>query len=307
VLIRNGTIFRTFRENPVMNVKMEPKVEVSLVRPDQVSGGKKIGEVLSKPGGDLNPVWDHTLPSEDFEIGEQLHLKVLDKHNWPKGDVLVGAGSVTLSQEHVNARQIDMRVAVHKIATKAGTQPEHTGDIQIQLQLQGEKSEPARGSGQLSDKPVGRADPRRFEMNDTPAMPTLSEAAASFSAQPQRSATDGAPRNQENAQSDRDVALRRAGLDVRQKIIEEKRRNNQSPPTPEDLRLQLVVTQYWERGVRSRKNPILCTAGLRRWLKTFCCRAGCCRGESAYDGFKRPGPATEHVTQDKEGGADSSR
>lgn len=283
-----------------MNVKMEPKLEVSLVRPDQVSGGKKIGEVLSKPHGDLSPVWDHTLPPEDFEIGEQLHLKVLDKHHWPKGDVLVGQGSLTLSQELVNGRQpVEMRLAVHKISTKAGTEPEHTGDIQIQLQLQGEKTEPARGPAQLSDKPVGRADPRRFEMNDGPAMPTLPSAATSFPAPAssgpppllQRPATpsiDGVPKKPEIVQSDRDWALHRAGLDGRQEI------------SKEDLRPKLVDIQYWERGVRSRNNPILCTAGIRRWLKAFCCRAGCCRGEAAYDGFKIPGPDTEPVLQDKE-------
>jgi len=112
-----------------------------------------------------------------------------------------------------------------------------------------------------------------------------------------------------DSEADRDSRLLRAGLEKRNSAGAVSSLNSGGPVkslipmipmTEESLRLQLVATQYWERGVRSRKHPILCTDGIKRWFQTCFFKAGCCRGQSAYDGFQIEEPSAVEPLTDEE-------
>ncbi|CAE8619504.1 unnamed protein product, partial [Polarella glacialis] len=139
VTVRRGDIFRRFTQ--IHFVKMNPFVEVFI-------GSQPAGTVPPASGADQEPTWNCSLPLQDFEIGEELQLKVWDKNIWPRKDVHIGTGFLRLSTDIMascDRRTSEQTVKLFK--KHEGEKPEHTGNIQVSLSF------PAKSaSGRLDDQ-----------------------------------------------------------------------------------------------------------------------------------------------------------
>lgn len=249
---------------------MEPKLEVGFQRSGGdrgvVVGGRKTAEIASAPGGDRAPVWDTPLPPEDFDVGDELYLKVLDKRNWPKKDVIIGSANMPLTHDMVTRQSCELQVQIYKVGTKSGIDPEHTGNISVGLQF-------ASADGMLTTS--GKAQVNATSSSSAPPpppppprQPRTPPAADSSPLLETASGLEGSRSSAAIVFSGDPISPAGGG----------------APDQAAANRLQLVALHYWERGVRNRTEPILCTTGLKRWLYYKCC---CCARSDAYQAPSR--------------------
>jgi hypothetical protein len=208
-----------------------------------------------------------------------LQMRVYDKRTWPKKDVLIGSGHVILAAEMFQATRHEASVKIYKVGQRGGVDPEHTGDIQIELRFEPADtvSEISRGSAISA---IGTAQtasvPVRLDELLSEASSAISVGGASASRGGQSAAF---PTTQEPGSNFRDYERK----DGKQRPVNIDYGGARGPPSSE-VRLQLAQHQYWERPLRNRKNAVLCTEGVRAWFRScyenscFCClcRLCCC-------------------------------
>lgn len=138
--VRRGDIFRGFSGKLSHIVKMSPYVEVFI-------DGENLGTADPALNADLQPVWNYDVPGglKEFQIGQELQLRVLNKNNYSRKDVVIGSGSVRLSAQLLAAAApaasstssaSDTRVTEQTIKLykdHPNEKPELTGNIQVCL------------------------------------------------------------------------------------------------------------------------------------------------------------------------------
>jgi len=264
VTIRHGDVFRRFGKFHM--AKMSPYVEVSL--DDRI-----IGTVPPATGADLKPVWNYTMLTEGFDASQELELKVLDKHTWPRKDVVIGVGSVKLPEELLSGSERQLLEQTIKLFKKhrGEEKPEFTGNISISLNILRPVVPPTQPSTR-SVAPASEEPGFQTSVSSTAADATaLSRPSAGRSVpSPLDRGGDAETNNQEAATNGTKVtspsllAIAEASL----------------PPSnqlPMDEHLQLVTRHYFGRNVREeRRRRVFCTSGVCAMLRRRSCHKKCC-------------------------------
>jgi len=223
----------------------------------------EVGKDVDKKNATNNPVWDHACSPAELEIGDTLQLKVIEMGGWPHREVIIGVATLRVTLEMVERKLNDESLELTKIGS-TGDNPPPTGTIQVSL---------------------------RFESLDREAeKPTLSSSASKgrdvssgSSAPPPAiiipNTTHGRPLAETTKRKDN------TGIVGNQ--------NGTSQALGEGV--DIVKYIYWERGLRTRKQPILCTAGVVAYLRSFCCNW---RSRANND----TGEGSEQLALDDDGG-----
>jgi len=268
VTIRHGDVFRRFGKFHM--AKMSPYVEVSL-------GDRIIGTVPPATGADLKPVWNYTMPTEGFDSSHELELKVLDKHTWPRKDVVIGIGLVRLPEETLSGSERQLLEQTIKLFKKhrGDERPEFTGNISISLNI----LRPVAPPNQPTTRCIAPAcEEPGFQ---TSVSNTTADASALSSALSRSSAGRNAPlpldhggvaETSNQGAADNGTAVTHLSL-----LATTEASLPPSNQLPMDEHLQLVTRHYFGRNVREeRRRPVFCTSGVCELLRRRSCLKKCC-------------------------------
>lgn len=255
ITIRHCDVFRRFGK--LHMVKMSPYVEVSL-------GDRIIGTVPPAIRADLKPVWNYTMLTQGFDASQELKLRVLDKHTWPRKDVVIGVGSVRLPEEYLSGNDKQIVEQTIKLFKKhhGEERPELTGNISISLNILRSVVPPTPPN----TKGVATA-------SEEPGFQTRVSSTAANASTQSRSSTTGSAQSPLIRGSDAETNTRETapnGVVVWGPSLLD-------TAEASDEHLQLVTRHYFGRNVREeRRRPVFCTSGICELLRTGSCRRKCC-------------------------------
>jgi len=258
VTVHHCDIFRRFGKFQM--VRMSPYVEVSL-------GGRIIGTAPPAIGADTKPVWNFTMLTDGFDASQELKLRVLDKHTWPRKDVLIGVASVR-PEELLSGSKAQLLEQTIKLFKKhqGDPTPELTGNISLSLNI--------LWTGFLPTQHVTRgASPPCEEPGFPKSLSSVvaADAYAQSRSSTARSTPSPLDRGGDPETNSREVASRLSLLAAFEDSL---------PPRtqlPMDERMHLVTRQYFGRDVREeRRRPVFCTSGVCELLRRRSCRKKCC-------------------------------
>lgn len=230
-------------------------------------GEKLVGTVPVATGADLQPVWNHQLPPHEFEVGQDLHVRVLDRNFWPRKDVLVGSGCLKLTPDLVRGDRKSVEKAVQLQKRHPGeAKPEFTGSVNISLVLAASSSLPqSLPPAESAPMPPPASSPTQSHTSSAvrplgaAALPEQSRGAASNSTSRALNFDEAQPSG-------------RPGDDA--SVVSSSYRPAAAALRPEEAekRRKLVSAHYYEREVRKQVwRPVVCTAGVQQlWRKWLC-------------------------------------
>lgn len=243
VTLKKADIFRRFAT--IHFLKMNPYAEVYLA-------GQSIGSVPPAAGGDMEPTWNYRFEPQECEIGDDLHIRVFDKHSWPRKDVLIGKGTIRFTMELVAAERIGVDQSIRLFKKHEGEKPEHTGNVVVELKfIRGPESSDLQLADTFSAASQGSGIQLGQDTHQIPHLPLVIDRPNPIPVMDSISFMSGGNR-----------LMDRHDLDL----------------APQERRHQLVVSHYWEREVvPQRRKPVFCTAAILhifrrwRWLRALCC------------------------------------
>merc|ERR1719245_673189 len=101
---------------------MDAHVEVSV---SQVL----LGTAPPSPGSDQEPNWNFAFRPQEFEVGDEILVRVFDKNAWPRKDVLIGVGTVALTAAFLESDRRATEMTVELWKSHDHEPQEHTGDV----------------------------------------------------------------------------------------------------------------------------------------------------------------------------------
>lgn len=213
----------------------------------------------------MEPKWNYTFQAQEFEVGDELQLRVMDKHAWPRKDVLIGTGSIRLSADVLSSDRRPVEQSAQLFKKHEGEKPEHTGNIQVSLNF------------------TVRAAPEHQSTVDTKVEPSISIPHLQIPASGVKS-SDFAEQQGQQAATSKWEEMSAASGSRRPPVVGDKGEPFGAP----ERRQEAVIHQYWDRKVQpQRSKPVLCTRGvqllLQRWrcLRLLCVSGSCAAGVGA--------------------------